>query len=143
MPTALVVDDESDAREFVRTLLEEEGYEVAEASDGDEALVSAKALVPDLMVLDVTMPKLNGLAVFGQLTKDPVTRDIKVIMLTGVGEVTGISYSAEDMGWFFGKEPAAYIEKPVSPEVFKRVLQQVTQGGEPPRATPCEGTDTP
>ena len=126
MPTALVVDDEADARAFVRAILETEGYEVAEAADGEEALKHARALVPDLMVLDISMPKLNGLAVFGELTKEPETRDIKVIMLTGVGDNIGMSYSAEDMGWVFGKEPAAYVEKPVSPEVFLNVLKKVT-----------------
>jgi len=127
MPTALVVDDEADARAFVRAILETEGYEVTEAADGEEALKQARALVPDLMVLDISMPKLNGLAVFGELTKEPETRDIKVIMLTGVGENIGMSYSAEDMGWFFGKEPAAYVEKPVSPELFQNVLKKVNE----------------
>ena len=82
---------------------------------------------PDLVVLDVSMPELNGLAVFGELMKDPVTREIRVIMLTGVSEKTGIDYSPEDMGWFFGKEPAAYVEKPVSPESFVRIVKRVLE----------------
>ena len=125
MPTALVVDDEADARAFVRAILEEEGWEVVEAVNGQEGLRNARALMPDLVVLDISMPEVNGLTVFGELMKDPETREIKVIMLTGVSEKTGIDYSAKAMGWFFGKEPVAYVEKPVSPESLRRILRGV------------------
>jgi CheY-like chemotaxis protein len=127
MPTALVVDDEADARAFVRAILKEEGWEVAEAANGQEGLRNARALLPDLVVLDISMPEVNGLTVFNELMQDPDTAHLKVIMLTAVSETTGIEYSAESMGWFFGKEPAAYLEKPVSPEAFKRTLKRVTE----------------
>ena len=125
MAKALVVDDEQDAREFVRAILEGEGWEVAEAADGEAGVAQAKALKPDLVVLDVQMPKKDGFAAFGELVSDPETADTKVIMLTGVGEKFGIKFSADSMGEFLGKEPAAYVEKPIDPEAFKRVLKKV------------------
>jgi len=125
MGKALVVDDESDAREFVRAILESEDWEVFEAADGKSGLKKAQELKPDLIVLDVQMPEKDGFSVFGDLAGDPETKDIKVIMLTGVGKKYGIGFSAESMGDYIGKEPEAYVEKPIEPEAFKRVVQKV------------------
>lgn len=125
MMKALVVDDERDAREFVRAILEGQGWEVAEAVDGDDGLKQASASQPDLVVLDVQMPNKNGFVVFGELAENPETKDCKVIMLTGVREKTGIGFSAADMGEFIGGEPNAYIEKPIEPETFKRIVAEV------------------
>ena len=121
----MVVDDESDAREFVRMILESEGWEVAEAVDGNSGLEQAASLAPDLIVLDVQMPGKGGFDVFAELSKDPATKEIKVIMLTGIAEKTGIRFSADDMGEFMGKEPDAYVEKPIDPEGFKRIVSKV------------------
>jgi len=123
--TVLVVDDESDARAFVRAILEPEGWQVAEAFDGVDGLKQAKALKPDLIVLDVQMPRKNGFEVFNDLSQDADTQGIKVIMLTGVAEKTGIRFSGKEMGDYFGEEPAAYVEKPIDPDVFKRTVSQV------------------
>ena len=125
MMKALVVDDERDARDFVRAILEGEGWEVAEAVDGDDGLKQASASRPDLIILDVQMPNKNGFVVFGALAENPETKDCKVIMLTGVREKTGIGFSANDMGEFIGGEPNAYIEKPIEPDTFKRVVAEV------------------
>jgi len=121
----LVVDDESDAREFVKMILESEGWEVSEAEDGNSGLEKAGSLSPDLIVLDVQMPGKGGFDVFAELGKNPATKDIKVIMLTGIAEKTGIRFSADDMGDFIGKEPDAYVEKPIDPETFKRIVKKV------------------
>lgn len=126
MGKALVIDDEADARAFVRAILESEDWEVSEAADGEAGLAAAKADKPDLIVLDVQMPKKDGFGVFGDLIKDPDTADCKVIMLTGVGEKFGIKFSSGAMGDFLGKEPDAYCEKPIDPEAFKRVVAKVT-----------------
>jgi CheY-like chemotaxis protein len=128
MRKALVVDDESDARAFVRAILEPEGWQVAEAVDGLDGLKQAKALKPDLIILDVQMPLRGGFDVFFDLSQDPATQSIKVIMLTGVAEKTGIRFSGKDMGDFLGKEPDAYVEKPIDPDVFKRTVLKVTLG---------------
>ena len=107
MRKALVVDDESDAREFVRAILEPEGWEVFEAEDGKVGIAKAKEIRPDLAVLDVEMPNVNGFQVFTELIKAPETQNTKVIMLTGVADKLGMRFSADDMGNFLGKEPDA------------------------------------
>lgn len=129
MRKALVVDDESDAREFVRAILEPDGWEVVEAEDGKAGIAMAKKIRPDLAVLDVEMPNVNGFQVFSELIKAPETQHTKVIMLTGVADKLGMRFSADDMGNFLGKEPDAYVEKPIDPEAFKRVVQDVIAGG--------------
>ncbi len=128
MPKALVVDDESDAREFVRAILEPEGWDVIEAEDGEIGLQKAKESQPDLAVLDVEMPNMNGFEVFTELIKLPETAGTKIIMLTGVADKLGMRFSADDMGNFLGREPDAYVEKPIDPNQFKRVVQDVTAG---------------
>jgi CheY-like chemotaxis protein len=128
MPKALVVDDESDAREFVRAILEPEGWDVIEAEDGKIGLQKAKESQPDLAVLDVERPNMNGFEVFTELIKLPETAGTKIIMLTGVADKLGMRFSADDMGNFLGREPDAYVEKPIDPNQFKRVVQDVTAG---------------
>jgi CheY-like chemotaxis protein len=122
---ALIVDDEPDCREFVRAILETDGWEIAEAADGAAGLAQAKALRPDLIVLDVEMPKRSGFDVFKELVEDPALAKTRVIMLTGVAEKTGLRFSAEDMAGFLGREPDAYVEKPIDPAALKRVIARV------------------
>ena len=118
----LVVDDEPDAVEFVKTVLEEAGYEVVSASNGVQGLEKAQAELPNLIILDVQMPEKDGFATFGDLRRDPQLKEIPVIMLTGVGEKVGISFSAEDMGDYLGASPEAYVDKPISPgELVEKV----------------------
>lgn len=118
----LVVDDEPDAVEFVKTVLEEAGYEVVSASNGVQGLDKARTELPDLVILDVQMPEKDGFAAFGDLRRDLQLKEIPVIMLTGVGEKAGIAFSAEDMGDYLGASPEAYVEKPISPgELVEKV----------------------
>ena len=128
MPKALVVDDESDAREFVRAILEPDGWEVVEAEDGEIGVQKAKEVQPDLAVLDVEMPNMNGFQVFTELIKLPETANTKIVMLTGVADKLGMRFSADDMGNFLGREPDAYVEKPIDPDQVKRVVKDVTSG---------------
>lgn len=78
----LVVDDEPDLVTIVSALLEAEGYEVEAASDGIEAIESAQATPPDLILMDVMMPEMNGYQACRLLKNNPLTRHIPVIMLT-------------------------------------------------------------
>ncbi len=123
--TALVVDDEAVARDFVRTILESADWKVIEVPDGDTALQLAKEQMPQLVLLDVQMPGESGFSVFASLREDPVTATIPVIMVTGVAEKTGIEFSGKEMGEFIGKEPEAYLEKPVDPETLKSTVASV------------------
>ena len=104
----LVVDDEPDLVELVSFNLRAEGYEVITAANGMEALNQARASLPDLIVLDLMMPELDGLSVCEILRRLPSTAPIPVIMLTAwkseLTRIIGMDTGAED-----------YITKPFSP----------------------------
>jgi two-component system, OmpR family, alkaline phosphatase synthesis response regulator PhoP len=107
----LVVDDEEDILELIRYNLVKEGYRLACVTSGEEALREAKEGSPDLILLDLMLPGLDGLDVCRRLKSDPVTSVIPIIMLTAKGEeadiVTGLELGAED-----------YVTKPFSPRVL-------------------------
>lgn len=123
--TALVVDDEAVARDFARAILESVGWKVIEATDGETALKTVTEQKPELILLDVQMPGESGFSVFAELRENPATASIPIIMVTGVAEKTGIKFSGKEMGEFIGKEPEAYLEKPVDPEVLKSTVASV------------------
>jgi two-component system alkaline phosphatase synthesis response regulator PhoP len=129
MPKALVVDDEADAREFVRAILEPEGWEVEEAADGLAAMEKAKANPPDLMVLDVEMPEASGFEVFTELNRTPALADVRVVVLTGVADKLGMRFKGQDLANFLGRQPEAYVEKPIDPDTFLRIVKDATVGG--------------
>lgn len=119
----LVVDDEEDILELVNYNLSREGYLVSCAATGEEGLKDARLKLPDLIVLDLMLPGLDGLEVCKQLKADEKTARIPVIMLTAKGEeadiVTGLELGADD-----------YITKPFSPRILiarvKTVLRRQT-----------------
>ena len=78
----LVVDDDAQIRALLTVLLEDEGYQVLTAADGEAALLSALTDQPDLILLDIRMPKMDGIQAYTQLQLNPVTRGIPVIFLT-------------------------------------------------------------
>ena len=107
--TILVADDDPDIQSLVVLRLERSGYRVIRASDGEEALALALAEHPDLAVLDIMMPKLDGCEVTRSLRSHPETADMPVILLTARvqdGDVTrGLEAGATD-----------YVKKPFSPQ---------------------------
>ncbi len=80
--TILVIDDEADIREIVRLYLSEEGYDILEASNGQEGILKAQQENPDLIVLDIMLPGINGFEVAKHLKDDPNTQDIPIIILS-------------------------------------------------------------
>ena len=82
MPIVLVVDDNRPSRELVVDVLEQLEVEVAEAPDGATALSSARAIRPDLVILDITMPDMDGFAVVRELRRDPLFANLPVLALT-------------------------------------------------------------
>lgn len=82
-PLVLVVDDFSDGRELAAELLEFSGYATAQARDGEEALELIRRLAPDLVVLDIGLPRMDGFAVAGHLRSDPRTWQIPIVAITG------------------------------------------------------------
>jgi len=83
----LVVDDDDNTRRFLTVALEENGYEAVTAEDGDDGYRKIEEEVPDLILLDVMMPKKTGFSLFKQLRRKDEYKDIPIIMLTGVAGV--------------------------------------------------------
>ena len=101
-PTVLVVDDDDDVRFVLRRLLDQEGFVVADAADGSEALAAVAGGPPDVVLLDVRMPgDLDGFEVCRRLRSDPATRLLPVVMVTGLNARTdrllGIEAGADDL----------------------------------------------
>jgi DNA-binding response OmpR family regulator len=107
----LIVDDDPDMVETVGMMLESKGYEVGKAYDGIEGDEAIKKRRPDLVVLDVMMPRKDGYTLCAELKKDSATREIPVILLTAVGEaVPTTTYTHADG---MSTEADDYIPKPV------------------------------
>ena len=87
--TILIVEDEQDIRELLAYNLEKEGYATVQAADGKEGLELARSRKPDLILLDLMLPKMDGLAVCRELERDAGTVRIPIIMLTARGEEIG------------------------------------------------------
>ena len=85
-PLILIADDETDIRDVVKMKLEASGFEVVEAADGEEALKKAQELSPDIIILDVVMPKMDGVSALFKLKEDEKTKGIKVFLFTGKGD---------------------------------------------------------
>jgi two-component system phosphate regulon response regulator PhoB len=125
MPKILVVDDEPDALEVLEFNLKNAGYEVSTADDGEAALKKARQLLPDLILLDLMLPEVDGLEVCKLLRRDPATSGIPIIMVTAkaaeIDRVVGLELGADD-----------YVTKPFSPrELVLRVrnlLRRRTEG---------------
>jgi two-component system, OmpR family, alkaline phosphatase synthesis response regulator PhoP len=107
----LIADDEPDIVEILKYNLEKEGYQVVSAKDGDEAIDRARHTQPDLVVLDMMMPKKNGLEVCEILRAQPAFKDTLILFLTALNDETtqlkGFGTGADD-----------YVSKPISPSVF-------------------------
>ena len=91
----LLVEDDRFLRKAAETTLKQQGYTVITAADGEEALRVARSAPPDLILLDVIMPKLNGFQVLDALKKDPTTAHIPVIILSNLGQDRDVQQAME------------------------------------------------
>ena len=107
----LIVDDDPDLVETVCMMLEDKGYEVGKAYDGVEGEEAIKERHPDLLVLDVMMPRKDGYQLCAELKADSATKDIPVILLTAVGEAVPTTSYTHAQG--MSTEAEEYIPKPV------------------------------
>jgi two-component system, OmpR family, alkaline phosphatase synthesis response regulator PhoP len=121
MPRVLVVEDEPENRLLLQVILSTEGYQVTEAEDGRAALDAVQRERPDIILLDVMMPGMNGYAVLEQLRADPATASLPVIMLTALAS-GGNMQRAVEMG------AQGYITKPFEPADLVQAIEATLRG---------------
>ena len=116
----LVVDDDAELVELISFNLKQAGYSIVTAADGVDALKKARSIQPDLIVLDVMMPELDGFAVCEILRRDPATAPIPIMMLTALsselGRVAGLGSGASD-----------FVTKPFSPRLLVQRIEELLQ----------------
>ncbi|HIC91652.1 MAG TPA: response regulator transcription factor [Syntrophaceae bacterium] len=116
----LMVDDDPDFVEATKLILEHKAYEVIVAYDGIEGLKKAKTEPPDLIILDVMMPKMDGYQVCAKLKEDPKYCNIPILLLTAVGRAIQATEYTKEMG--MRTEADDYVDKPIEPsELVSRV----------------------
>lgn len=116
--TILVVDDYEDSRQMYAELLGDAGYNVIEACDGAEALAKAREMAPDLVIMDLSLPVLDGWEATRQLKGDDRTRAIPIVALTGHA-LEGLSERASEEGW------DAFLAKPCSSDSLLETVHAV------------------
>jgi len=121
--TALIVDDDSDIRSLLRLILETEGFAVLEAAHGEEALAIIPTSIPDVVVTDLKMPVLNGLALIERLRSEPSTANIPIVVVSASNEARALESSTR---------VEAVIRKPFDATAFAECIRGVA--GSSPRS---------
>ncbi len=141
----LVVDDDQNTVKYLSVVLSEHGYNPVSAYDGNEALRKVKQAKPDLIVLDVMMPKKSGFVLFKQLKEDEQNKDIPILMLTGVSGILeeleshkeetfekpydslreALKKKIREMREEGLIRPEMFVDKPVDPDTFIAKVQQL------------------
>ncbi|MDX6233909.1 MAG: two-component system, OmpR family, alkaline phosphatase synthesis response regulator PhoP [Nocardioidaceae bacterium] len=117
-PTVLVVDDDASVRAMLGYVLHDEGYEVAEAVDGEDALQQLIMAAPDCVVLDLMMPKIDGVEVLRRRREQGLASRTRVLVLTAKTE-------AQDAVWCWELGADEFLTKPVDPERLAREVRQL------------------
>lgn len=120
----LVVDDSPTERHVLTNFLSQNGFEVAVAENGEQAIVRAKEVMPDLILMDVVMPGVNGYQATRTLTRDEATHNIPVIMCTSKDQPT-------DKLWGMRQGALDYMIKPIN---LDELLERIRKLGEAPQA---------
>jgi twitching motility two-component system response regulator PilH len=134
----LIVDDEPDVTIFLRSVLEENGFSCITAKDGVEGLEVLRKERPNLVLLDLMMPKKSGITMFQELRQDSAMSNTPVVIVTGVSEVTGVDFRnfmykqplrdekkfVETTGLTKYTIPDGYVEKPIDPDELIKVIKK-------------------
>lgn len=114
----LIVDDDETAREFVRAIMAAKEWDTVEGVTGADALDLAQSEAPDLIILDISMPVMDGFEAFQRLRTNESTKHIPIIMLTAINQPgAGPRHDEESMEQRFGvNRPEAFVNKPVDPK---------------------------
>jgi CheY-like chemotaxis protein len=118
--TVLIVDDDPDARFVLTAVLNHDGYRVIEAADGAAAVSQASRHRPDIIVMDIRMPTMSGLAAGEAIRRDERTRDIPIVALTGES-FDGDEEALRRIGTLF----AVFVRKPVKPTVMRETIREI------------------
>ncbi|MDY6939751.1 MAG: response regulator [Cyanobacteriota bacterium] len=121
MSKVLVIEDSVTQREMIANLLRGSGLTVIEASDGVEALEQIQKSLPDLVVLDIVMPRMNGYEVCRRIKADPKTQNVPVVMCSSKGEEF-------DRYWGMKQGADAYVAKPFQPTELVGTVKQMLRG---------------
>ncbi len=140
----LVVEDSDESVAYVSEILEEHGYVFTVAQDGKAAIESMRNNRPDLVLLDIMMPRKSGVAVFQQMKRDPNLEKVPIIIITGASEATGVEMKTgvekpkhtynDDLAREFGVqlreqlqglEPDGFLEKPVEPRQLISTIESL------------------
>ena len=125
MARILIVDDSPSQLLGIQRIVEKLGHEILTATDGAAGVEAAKAELPDLVLMDVVMPNLNGFQATRTLKREPTTQHIPVILVTTKDQDT-------DRMWGMRQGAKAYITKPFSEDELSEVLERVFSHQEPP-----------
>jgi twitching motility two-component system response regulator PilH len=123
----LIVDDEDDVIEFVSTVLEENGFLPVIARNGEEALEMIRQERPDLVIMDILMPKQSGIRMYRELKTSNTFKEIPVVIYSGIAKRTFLRTQAArtEIEGETVPEPEAYVEKPAKPEYLADVVKQI------------------
>jgi len=127
MKKVLTVDDDVDIRKIVSKLVEKSGYEAIEAKNGVEGMGKVREDKPDLIILDMLMPKESGVRMYHELKTEESLKDIPVIVLSAIPKKSFLR-SQKVLDEFAGQsvpEPEAYIEKPEEPEELIALMKKI------------------
>ncbi len=123
----LIIDDEDDARAFCSSVVLNSGYEPLIAMNGEEGMKKVREEKPDLVILDIMMPKGSGIRMYHELKTNPQFRDIPVIVLSAIAQKNFLR-SQRALDEFEDSpvpEPEAYIEKPAEPEEMEAMVKKL------------------
>lgn len=120
MSTVLLVEDDPDIRHLVAYKLTKGGFDVVEAADGFAALAAAREKAPDLVILDVRMPRMSGLEVCRELRAGPLTETVPIIMLTARAR-------PQDLELAYAAGATDYVVKPFSPRILLQHVESALQ----------------
>ncbi len=117
--TVLIVDDDDSIRDLLEFIVRKEGFRVEKAADGEEALEKARSLLPDLMLLDLMLPRFGGFEILRELQTDETSK-IPIVIITG-------RYTDRSTSDMIKQEPNVrdFVEKPVRPPVLAALLHRI------------------
>jgi len=124
MARILIVDDSPSQLMGIRRIVEKLGHEALTAEDGAAGVELAKKELPDLILMDVVMPNLNGFQATRSITREPTTKHIPVVLVTTKDQET-------DRMWGMRQGARAYLTKPFSEDELARMIDETLGGGEP------------